>query len=68
MEANIRNATIAREAESNAVDTASRITVTAMAAVSGLIGLWALACLFAALISEGPAELISGFVTAVIGG
>ena len=67
MNAQIKNTTIAKESSNAAVDSVSRITITAMGVVSGLIGLWAVACIAGALVSSGPVGLISGFVSAVTG-
>ena len=67
MNAQIKNTTIAKESSNAAVDSVSKITITTMGAVSGLIGLWAVACIVGAMVSAGPVELINGFVSAVTG-
>ena len=67
MNAQVKNTTIAKESSNAAVDSVSRITITAMGAVSGLIGLWAVACIVGAMVSVGPVELVNGFVSAVTG-
>jgi hypothetical protein len=59
--------TIVRETANDAVDSISKVTITAMASVSGLIGLWAVACVVGAIATNGPAALVSGFVSALIG-
>ena len=67
MNAQIKNKTIAKESSNAAVDSVSKITITTMGAVSGLIGLWAVACIVGAMVSAGPVKLINGFVSAVTG-
>ena len=59
--------TIVRENANVAIDTISRVTISSMAAVSGLIGLWAIACIAGAIASNGPVALASGFVSALVG-
>ena len=59
--------TIVKETANEAIDSISKVTITAMASVSGLIGLWAVACVVGAIASNGPAALVSGFVSALIG-
>ena len=67
MNAKIKNTTIAKESSNAAVDSVSRATITAMGAVSGLIGLWAVACIVSAIVSTGPVGLVNGFISAVTG-
>ena len=45
----------------------ARFSFRAGAVVCGLIGIWAVSCLLAALISYGPVEMITGYVQAVSG-
>ncbi|MBU0479965.1 MAG: hypothetical protein KKG47_02565 [Proteobacteria bacterium] len=66
MNANTKTRTIAKDVSRDAVDTFSRATMIAMGGVSGLVGLWAVAC-FANALLNGPAELVRGFVTALTG-
>ncbi|MBU0676337.1 MAG: hypothetical protein KJ950_16985 [Proteobacteria bacterium] len=49
------------------IDTFSQISLISMATVSGLIGLWATASVVGALLTNGPAALISGFIAALVG-
>ena len=63
----IKTRTIVKESSNAAVDTLSKATITAMGAVSGLIGLWAVACVVGAIATNGPAALVTGFVSALIG-
>ena len=67
MNAQTKTNAIAKESSNAAVDTVSKITITAMGAVSGLIGLWAIACMVSAVASNGLGGLVSGFVSAVTG-
>ena len=59
--------TIVQETANDAIDSISKVTITAMASISSLIGLWAVACVVGAIASNGPAALVSGFVSALIG-
>ena len=63
----VKTKTIVRETANEAVDSISKLTITAMASVSGLIGLWAVACVAGAIATNGPAALVTGFVSALIG-
>ena len=63
----IKTRTIVKENANEAVDSISRITINAMGAVSGLIGLWAVACVVGAIATNGTAALVTGFVSALIG-
>ena len=45
----------------------SKVGVTAIAISASLIGCWALACLFAGLVSEGPGVLVGNLVKAITG-
>ena len=63
----IKTRTFVKENTNEAVDSISRVTVTAMGAVSGLIGLWAVACVVGAIASNGPAAVVTGFFSALVG-
>ena len=65
MTADIKTRTVAKEAANAAVDSASRATITTLGAVSGLIGLWAVACMVGAVITNGPVAVAQGFITAL---
>lgn len=67
MNANIKTNTIAQESSNAAIDSLSRATMMTMAGVSGLVGLWATACLVGAIVANGPLGLIQGFVSALMG-
>ena len=67
MTTNIKTNTIAKDSSNAAVDSVTKITITAMGAVSGLIGLWAIGCIVSAMVSTGPVGLVSGFISAVTG-
>lgn len=46
----------------------SKVGVTTIGIAAGIIGCWAIACLFSATISSGgPAGLISNFIQAITG-
>ena len=67
MNSNIKTTTVVKESSNAAVDTVSRATITGMAVVSGLVGLWAVASLVSAFVSNGPGAMLRGLVTAVTG-
>lgn len=54
-------------ATGNAIDTFSRASLISMGAISGLIGLWAGACLVGAVMSNGFGQVASGFISALVG-
>ncbi len=45
----------------------SKFTVRVVMAMSGLIGIWALACLIGGLASGGVGNLIRGYISTIIG-
>ena len=63
----IKTRTIVKENTNEAVDSISRATITAMGAVSGLIGLWAVACVVGAIASNGAGAVLTGFFAALGG-
>ena len=67
MTTKMKTTTIAKESSNAAVDSVSKITITAMGVVSGLIGVWSIACIVSAFASNGVGETIRGFVSAVTG-
>ena len=67
MNANIKTSTVAKESSNAAIDSLSRATMITMAGISGLVGLWATACLVGAIATNGPLGLIQGFVSALLG-
>ena len=67
MDANIKTNAIAKDSSNAAVDSLSRATMMTMAGVSGLVGLWATACLVGAIVTNGPLGLVNGFVSAILG-
>ncbi len=66
MTADIKTRTIVKESANAAIDTASRATLISFGAISGLIGLWAVACMVGALITNGPLAVAQGFITALL--
>ena len=67
MTTKIKTTTIAKESSNAAVDSLSKVTITAMGVVSGLIGLWSIASIVSAFASNGLGGTIRGFVSAVTG-
>ena len=65
MTADIKTRTVARESANAAVDTVTRATLTGLGAVSGLVGLWAVACMVGAVVTNGPGAVALGFVSAL---
>ena len=51
----------------NTLDTVSGATVTLFGGIAALAGIWAVACLSAALIGNGPIGLIKAYFSAVTG-
>ena len=49
------------------VETVSKVSIGVMGFVSLLVGVWAVACLVGALVSTGPAGVIAGFFSAILG-
>ena len=67
MNTNIKTRTHAKDSSRDSVDTLSRASLIAMGGISGLVGLWAVACFASALLQNGPVEMVKGFVTAMMG-
>jgi len=51
----------------NALDAASRVTISLFGGAAALTGLWAVSCFAAALIGNGPLGLIKAYFSAVTG-
>jgi len=49
------------------IDALSRASLISMGAVSGLIGLWAAACMVGAMASHGIGGVVTGFISAFVG-
>jgi len=49
------------------IDTFSRASLISMGVASGLIGLWAVACMVGAVMSNGLGGVVSGFFSALAG-
>ena len=49
------------------IDTISRASLLSMGAASGLIGVWAIACMVGAVMTTGVGGVVSGFVSALVG-
>jgi hypothetical protein len=63
-----RSRTRTRENTGTAVNAITGTSINLMAGVSGLIGLWAVACMVGAMISSGgPVALFTGWFKAVGG-
>ena len=67
MTTNIKTQSKATESTNTAVDSVSRSSIITMGVASGLVGLWAVACLISAMVDSGPVELIKNWFSAVAG-
>ena len=67
MTTNIKTQSKATESTNTAVDSVSRSSIITMGVASGLVGLWAVACLISAMVDSGPVELIKNWFAAVMG-
>lgn len=50
-----------------AVDLAAKSGLAAMSGGAALIGLWSVACFASALLTSGPAAMLTGWFAAVVG-
>ncbi len=48
-------------------DEVTRFTVKLGSVISACIGIWAVSCLVAGLISAGPFQMVRGYITALTG-
>ena len=67
MTTNIKTQSKATGSTNTAVDSVSRSSIITMGVASGLVGLWAVACLISAMVDSGPIELIKNWFGAVLG-
>jgi hypothetical protein len=59
--------TTSKVATGNAIDSLSRASLISMGAVSGLIGLWAAACVVGAVMTNGIGQVVAGFFSSLAG-
>jgi hypothetical protein len=67
MTATSKTRTGANTNSASGIDTLSRVSLISMGVASGLIGLWAAACVVGAVVSNGPAAMVRGFFSALVG-
>ena len=67
MTSNIKTQSKVTESSNTAVDSVSRSSIITMGVASGLVGLWAVACLISAMVDSGPIELIKNWFGAAAG-
>jgi hypothetical protein len=67
MTATIKTATSANVNTISGIDTLSSASLVSMGVASGLIGLWATACVVGAVMSNGAGAVVSGFFSALVG-
>lgn len=64
----MKSPTIIKEkVDVNLAEEVMQFGLKAGAVVAGLIGIWALSCLTAALLQVGPLEMMKGYITAITG-
>lgn len=63
----IKTTTSSKTTSTSGIDTFSRVSLISIGVASGLIGLWAAACVVGAVASNGIGGLVSGFVSALVG-
>lgn len=67
MTANIKTRSTTKVDSATGIDTLSRVSLISMGVASGLIGLWAVAAMVGAVMSNGIGGVVSGFVSALVG-
>lgn len=67
MTANIKTRSTTNVNTGSGIDTLSRASLVSMGVVSALIGLWAVASMVGAVMTNGIGGVVSGFVSALIG-
>lgn len=67
MTATIKTQSAANVNTASGIDTLSRASLISMGVASGLIGLWAVACMVGAVMSNGIGGVVSGFFSALAG-
>lgn len=67
MTATIKTQSASNVNSASGIDTLSRVSLLSMGVASGLIGLWAVACMVGAVMSNGIGGVVSGFFSALAG-
>ena len=67
MTANIKTRSTAKVNSASGIDTLSRVSLISMGVASALIGLWAVASMVGAVMTNGIGGVVSGFVSALVG-
>lgn len=67
MTATIKNRSTSKVNTASGIDTLSRVSLISMGVASALIGLWAVASIVGAVMSNGVGGVVSGFFTALVG-
>ena len=67
MSTTVKSQSRTTETSKSAVDSVSRSSIITMGVASGLVGLWAVACLISAMVDSGPIELIKTWFSTVTG-
>jgi hypothetical protein len=67
MTATIKTQSTSNVNTASGIDTLSRASLLSMGVASGLIGLWATACMVGAVMSNGVGGVAGGFVSALVG-
>lgn len=67
MSTTVKSQSRTTETSKSAVDSVSRSSIITMGIASGLVGLWAVACLISAMVDSGPVELIKNWFGTITG-
>lgn len=67
MTATIKTRSTSKVNTASGIDTLSRVSLISMGVASSLIGIWALASMVGAVMTNGIGGVLSGFVSALIG-
>jgi hypothetical protein len=67
MTANIKTRSTTKVNSASGIDTLSRVSLISMGVASALIGLWAVASMVGAVMTNGIGGVVSGFVSALVG-
>ncbi|HSH12894.1 MAG TPA: hypothetical protein VLA15_04070 [Desulfurivibrionaceae bacterium] len=67
MTANIKNRSTSKVNTASGIDTLSRVSLISMGVVSALIGIWAVASIIGAVMTNGVGGVVSGFFSALVG-
>ena len=67
MTATVNTRSAANVNTTSGIEALSRASLASMSVASGLIGVWAVACMVGAVMSNGIGGVVTGFLHAVVG-